>query len=53
MQNHLKMLNDLRVDLVRRRYDAGVINALTEIFEKWVREETALREGRKAGDGRG
>ena len=49
MQNHLKMLNDLRVDLVRRRYDAGVINALTEIFERWIQEEET--DGKKGHDG--
>lgn len=49
MQNHLKMLNDLRVDLVRRRYDAGVINALTEIFERWIREEETGQESNAIG----
>ena len=44
MPEHLKMLNDLRVELVTRHYDANVINILTRIYQEWVDEE---EKGRK------
>lgn len=36
---HLEMLNELRIELVRRRTDASVINALTRLYEEWLKEE--------------
>lgn len=39
MPKHLEMLNELRIELVRRRYDAAVINALTRLYEQWLKEE--------------
>lgn len=45
MPEHLKMLNDLRVELVKRHYDAQVINILTQTYQKWTDEEERKRKG--------
>lgn len=45
MPEHLKMLNDLRVELVKRHYDAQVINILTQTYQKWTEEWERSRKG--------